>query len=103
MSSDTTSSVKDTVRERFGRAAARYAVSSTHVGGPDLEAMLAASGLEEVHPGRLLDIGTGAGHTAFAFAGRIAEVEALDLTREMLAQVERGAQERGLTNIHCQL
>ena len=65
--------------------------------------MVLASGLDDRHPGRLLDIGTGAGHTAFAFARRIAQVEALDLTREMLEQVERGAQERGLRNIHCQL
>ncbi|MFP6624158.1 MAG: methyltransferase domain-containing protein [Myxococcota bacterium] len=103
MSRDTTSSPKDTVRQTFGRAAANYAVSSTHVGGPDLEAMLVASGLDTAHPGRLLDIGTGAGHTAFAFAPRIAQVEALDLTQEMLEQVERGARARGLTNIHCQL
>ena len=65
--------------------------------------MLIASGLDDAHPGHLLDVGTGAGHTAFAFAPHIAEVEALDLTQEMLDQVERGAQERGLTNIHCQL
>lgn len=103
MSRDTTSSPKDTVRQTFGRAAASYAVSATHVGGPDLEAMLVASGLDTAHPGRLLDIGTGAGHTAFAFAPRIAKVEALDLTQEMLEQVERGARARGLTNIHCQL
>lgn len=103
MTNETTSSPKDTVRDTFGRAAASYAVSSTHVGGPDLEAMLVASGLGDAHPGRLLDIGTGAGHTAFAFAPRIAEVEALDLTQEMLEQVERGAKTRGLTNIHSQL
>ena len=96
-------SVKAAVQETFGRSAAKYAVSSTHVGGPDLEAMVAAAGMDEPHPGRLLDVGTGAGHTAFAFASRIADVEALDLTQEMLDQVERGAQERGLTNIHCQL
>jgi ubiquinone/menaquinone biosynthesis C-methylase UbiE len=99
----TETSSKQAVRQTFGRAAANYAVSSTHVGGPDLEAMLLAAGLSGRHPGRLLDIGTGAGHTAFAFADRIAQVEALDLTQEMLDQVESGARQRGLTNVHCQL
>ncbi len=96
--------VKTSVRQQFGAAAASYATSTVHVGGPDLEAMLAASGLApERADGRLLDVGTGAGHTAFAFARRIAQVEALDLTQEMLDQVARGARERGLANIHCQL
>ena len=95
-------SVKHTVQRRFGRAAAHYAVSATHVGGPDLDAMLAASDLTEPGgTGRLLDVGTGAGHTAFAFAPFLDHVEALDLTQEMLDQVSRGARERGLSNIHC--
>ncbi len=98
-------SVKEAVKDRFGRAAAGYAVSAVHVGGPDLEEMLRASGLpaDTRRPGRLLDVGTGAGHTAFAFAGRIAQVEALDLTAEMLDQVASGARERGLDNIACRL
>lgn len=97
--------VKAAVRDGFGRAAPGYTTSAVHRGGPDLDAMVAASGLEEhaVHPGRLLDVGTGAGHTAFAFARRIRAVEALDLTREMLEEVARNARERGLDNIRCQL
>ena len=96
--------VKTSVRQQFGAAAAGYATSNVHVGGPDLDAMLAASGLgPERASARLLDVGTGAGHTAFAFARRVESVEALDLTQEMLEQVARGARERGLSNIHCQL
>lgn len=98
-------SVKQAVQDWFGPAAREYAASAVHRGGPDLEAMLAASGLDPVrpHPGRLLDVGTGAGHTAFAFAPRIARVDALDLTREMLEQVEAGCRERGIANVDCRL
>jgi SAM-dependent methyltransferase len=96
--------VKSAVRDRFGRAAAGYAVSPVHVGGPDLEAMVAAAELESPGEGRvLLDVGTGAGHTAFAFAPRVECVDALDLTQEMLAQVAAGAHARGLANVHCRL
>ena len=102
MRAQTPSRPRQDVQQTFGRAAANYAVSRTHNGGPDLDAMLAAARLQGPQPGRLLDIGTGAGHTAFAFAPHIAQVEALDLTQEMLEQVERGARERGLTNIRCQ-
>lgn len=98
-------SVKQAVQDWFGPAARGYAASAVHRGGPDLEAMLAASGLDPdaPHPGRLLDVGTGAGHTAFAFASRIARVDALDLTREMLEQVEAGCRQRGIANVHCRL
>jgi ubiquinone/menaquinone biosynthesis C-methylase UbiE len=103
MSAQAAKNVKQAVQHQFGEAAAHYAVSATHVGGPDLDAMITASGLEGTSgAARLLDIGTGAGHTAFAFAPLVDQVEALDLTEEMLAQVERGASERDLSNIHCQ-
>ncbi len=97
-------SVKEAVRDQFGRAAPGYTTSAVHRGGPDLDAMVTASGLTTgVHPGRLLDVGTGAGHTAFAFAPRIRAVEALDLTQQMLDEVDRNAGERGHDNIHCRL
>ena len=85
------------IQDRFGAAAAAYAVSAVHRGGPDLEAMLAAgvaTGRE-----RVLDLGCGAGHTALAFAARVASVVAFDLTPAMLAQARRLAAERGLANV----
>jgi hypothetical protein len=36
----------ESIRDRFGKAASAYAHSAVHVGGPDLEAMLAAGELE---------------------------------------------------------
>jgi SAM-dependent methyltransferase len=86
------------IRQRFGPAAAAYAVSAVHRGGPDLDAMLAAgacSGRE-----RVLDLGCGAGATALAFAERVASVVAYDLTPEMLDQARRQAAERGIDNVH---
>jgi SAM-dependent methyltransferase len=85
------------IQDRFGAAAARYAVSAVHRGGPDLDAMLAAgvaTGRE-----RVLDVGCGPGATALAFAERMASVVALDLTPAMLAQAQELAAERGLANV----
>jgi SAM-dependent methyltransferase len=85
------------IQDRFGAAAARYAVSAVHRGGPDLDAMLAAgvaTGRE-----RVLDVGCGPGATALAFAERVASVVALDLTPAMLAQAQELAAERGLANV----
>ena len=87
----------DSIRDRFGPAAAAYAESAVHAGGPDLDAMLAAAELEGRE--RVLDVGCGPGHTALAFAARAAEVVALDLTPSMLEQAGRLAAERGLRNL----
>jgi SAM-dependent methyltransferase len=48
---------------------------------------------------RVLDVATGAGHTAFALAPYAAEVVALDITKEMLAVAQKSAAERHLDNI----
>ena len=88
------------IQERFGPAAAAYAVSAVHRAGPDLDAMLAAGVRTGVE--RVLDVGCGAGHTALAFARVTREVVALDLTDAMLAQTAASAQERGLVNVALQ-
>jgi ubiquinone/menaquinone biosynthesis C-methylase UbiE len=87
----------ESIRDRFGKAASAYAHSAVHVGGPDLEAMLAAGELEGRE--RVLDVGCGPGHTALAFAEPAAEVVALDLTPAMLEQARRLAADRGLLNV----
>jgi ubiquinone/menaquinone biosynthesis C-methylase UbiE len=51
---------------------------------------------------RVLDVGCGAGHTALAFAPRVAEVVALDLTDAMLDQTLELATERGFANVRVQ-
>ena len=47
---------------------------------------------------RALDVATAAGHTALAFAPRVAAVVGLDLTPEMLPHAARLAAERGAAN-----
>jgi ubiquinone/menaquinone biosynthesis C-methylase UbiE len=85
------------IQQRFGAAAARYAVSAVHQGGPDLDAMLAAGAVTRRE--RVLDVGCGPGATALAFAERVASVVALDLTPAMLVQARRLAAVRGLANV----
>ena len=85
------------IQDRFGPAAAAYATSAVHRGGPDLDAMRLAA--DATGRERLLDVGCGAGHTALAFAPRVASVVALDLTPAMLEQAARLAAERGIANV----
>jgi ubiquinone/menaquinone biosynthesis C-methylase UbiE len=92
--------VKDSVQKQFTPVAANYATSAVHVAGPDLTAMLDAANVRGDE--RALDAGCGPGHTALAFAPRIAEVVALDLTEAMLAQGRKLARDRGITNIAFQ-
>jgi SAM-dependent methyltransferase len=48
---------------------------------------------------RVVDVATGAGHTALAFAPLVARVVASDITDEMLAQAAKLATARRLTNV----
>ncbi|MFN8543590.1 MAG: class I SAM-dependent methyltransferase [Candidatus Binatia bacterium] len=89
--------IKERVQAQFGASAAAYAVSDVHARGESLAVLLA-----EVHPApawELLDVATGAGHTALAFAPRVRRAVALDLTAPMLETSARLAAERGLTNV----
>jgi len=91
------STVKASVRRQFGANADSYIISGVHNSGPDLEVLVAALRLggEE----RVLDLGSGAGHSALACADGAAEVTGIDLTPEMVAAARQLAQERGKTNV----
>lgn len=81
------------VREAFGRAARRYVESPGHASGDDLRQLLelaAPAGSE-----RVLDVATGGGHTAIAFALAGCSVVAADLTPAMLAEASAHAARRG--------
>lgn len=88
------------VQSNFGVAAADYVTSKVHASGQDLVWMVEAAALTGTE--RVLDVATGAGHTAFALAPYAAEVVALDITKEMLAVAQKSAAERHLTNIRFQ-
>lgn len=85
------------VQQKFGEAAADYAASTVHAKGESLARLVA---LVQPQPSwRVLDVATGAGHTALAFAPHVAKVTASDITDQMLAEAKRLSAERGLTNV----
>ena len=88
---------KEQVQEQFSANAAAYVSSPTHAQGASLSRLV-----EHVSPQpewRVLDIATAAGHTALAFAPRVAFVVGLDLTPQMLPLAAQLAAERGASNI----
>lgn len=91
------SDVKNVVRDHFGKTAENYASAAIHALGEDLQWLVEAHELTGNE--RVLDVGTGAGHAAFAFAPHVQFVEGVDITPSMLEQAKRGAEERGLGNI----
>ncbi len=78
-------------QEQFGRQARRYADSILHRRGETLETVLRLAALGAAD--RALDVGTGAGFTAFAAAPLAGLVIAADPTVEMLAEARRLAPE----------
>jgi ubiquinone/menaquinone biosynthesis C-methylase UbiE len=88
---------KSLVQQQFGAHAAAYATSAVHAKGASLARLV-----ELVKPERhwqALDIATGAGHTAAAFAPHVARVIASDLTQEMLQEAGKLAAAKGLANM----
>ena len=86
------------VQAQFGKNAAHYATSSVHAKGASLVRLIETT--EPKPQWSMLDIATGAGHTALAFAPYVASVTASDITSEMLGQARKLADDRGLTNLH---
>ncbi|MBI3635182.1 MAG: class I SAM-dependent methyltransferase [Candidatus Rokubacteria bacterium] len=72
----------DRVRAQFGQSADAYVQSAGHAGGPDLDRLIAWG--RDRRPARVLDVATGGGHTALAFAGIAERVVAYDVTEPML-------------------
>ena len=89
--------IKRSVQQQFGPVAEQYASFDYHAAGPDLAPMLEAGRMSGQE--RVLDIGSGPGHTALLFATKAREVVASDPTEAMLDQGRRLAAERGLENI----
>ncbi len=94
------STIKAAVQAQFGSVAEQYRTSAVHASGADLERIAALVG-ERPAP-EVLDVGCGGGHVTTAVAAVSRSVVACDLTPAMLAQVERLATERGLSNVRTQ-
>lgn len=88
----------DLVRRQFGASAQSYRTSASHARGYSLTRLLALTGPRP--DWRVLDVATGAGHTAAALAPHVQLVAAGDMTPEMLQQAAIVAREHGLTNVH---
>ena len=88
---------KAQVQAQFGPSAHAYVTSAGHAGGEDLE-RLAAWG-RRCGAQRVLDVATGGGHTALAFAGFAAAVVAGDLTLPMLEAARGFVRDKGAVNV----
>ncbi|HXW28415.1 MAG TPA: methyltransferase domain-containing protein, partial [Xanthobacteraceae bacterium] len=88
---------KSVVQQQFGATAAHYLTSAPHAQGQSLTRLV-----ERLRPQpawQMLDVATGAGHTAYALAPHVARVWASDITAEMLALVRQEIVRRQLTNV----
>jgi ubiquinone/menaquinone biosynthesis C-methylase UbiE len=85
------------VQEQFGASAAAYVTSPLHAAGEDLDRLL-AWGVAR-HAGHVLDVATGGGHTALAFASIVRRVVAYDLTEPMLSAARAHVRARGAGNV----
>jgi len=88
---------KTLVQQQFGAHAGAYADSPVHAKGASLGRLV-----ELVKPQshwKVLDIATGAGHTAAAFAPHVARVIASDITSEMVEEARKLAAAKGLANM----
>ncbi len=88
------------VKKQFGTNADAYVTSKVHAKGASLERLIE---LTNPQPNwQVLDVATGAGHTALAFAPHVAQVIASDVTPEMLQKTAVLAQQRNIQNLTTQ-
>ncbi len=90
-------SQKAQVQAQFGQSAQDYVTSAGHAGGEDLERLVAWGRKRGAE--RVLDVATGGGHTALAFAGFTPAVIATDLTLPMIAAARGFTRGKGAANV----
>ena len=91
-----TPALADTARQ-FGAHARQYAVSRAHVEGATRLTLLER--MEPVADERLLDVGSGPGPVALAFAPYVAAAVACDVAPEMLQAARLAARRDAITNL----
>jgi len=85
------------IQQQFGAHANDYVTSQVHAQGESLQRLV-----ELTRPQRswlVLDVSTGAGHTALTFAPHVARVIACDLTPQMLDAARKLANKRAVANV----
>lgn len=85
------------VKKNFGQRAHEYSLSSTHGNPEDLARMIGI--IDPKLDDNVLDVATGAGHTAIALAKFVKNVVAIDITPEMLAEAKTASIQNGISNI----
>ena len=85
------------VQEQFGQATAEYVASAGHADGDDLQTLVAWGRARR--PSAVLDVATGGGHTARAFAAFAREVVAYDVTEPMLVAARAFVAGHGVVNV----
>ncbi len=90
-------SIHNAVRQQFSQHAEYYAQSIAHAKGNTLTVILEFA--EPTGSERVLDIATGTGFTAFAFASKVRHVVATDLTKEMVLKAAQLAREQAIGNV----
>jgi len=86
-----------TIVEQFGRAAAAYPLEPEPIVAAQLRDLVAMAGARPTD--HLLDVGTGAGAVALAFAAQVARVTAVDIAPAMLERAELARVEHGAGNV----
>ncbi len=92
---------KEDVSRQFGRNARHYAESKGHAQGSDLDIVLEL--LKPQPDWHVLDVATGAGHTAAMVAPHVASVVATDLAPEMIGETRKLFTARGITNASAEV
>ncbi|MBN9396806.1 MAG: methyltransferase domain-containing protein [Candidatus Melainabacteria bacterium] len=95
-----TNTTKAQVAERFGRHAQSYSDSKGHSQGNDLDVLVDL--LDPQLDWVVLDVATGAGHTAMAIQPHVCMVIATDLSEGMLQVATKNFRSRGLEGVYPQ-
>jgi len=91
---------REEVKRRFGAHAENYVRSVDHTESESRDRLLVLTAPKP--DWRVLDVATGGGHTALAFAPHVREVVATDITKKMLEAAERHIRASGATNVRFQ-
>jgi ubiquinone/menaquinone biosynthesis C-methylase UbiE len=89
---------KAKVQAQFGGIAEAYVLSAGHAAGADLDRLVQWG--RRRGAARVLDIATGGGHTALAFAGFTPMIVATDLTVPMVTAARKFIAGRGVAGVH---